>query len=360
MSFGVQESVPDWLPRILQRVEGFTVHSRPGLHSVSVSVNGGRATDFEVFTIPILSQEYAKQLINHWRSSEPDSTRRHRLIASRHLSLATRELLRENGISWVDERSGICRLVAPGLLVDIKTEGTGQKEPAVRARLRDRSGVLAEVLLLNFLQRDIRLASVAKQANVSTALASRILARLAKLKLLDTHAAGPQRFWKISNVGGLLDLWATEEQPVEHSTGIYLWSRSPHELLRKLPLLNKLSVPWALASTAAANLYAPTLTTFPDPSVWIESSAAIREVARVLGGELVDKGANLQILQSKNDLAFANAILWTSANTPADFTVEDLRIVSRPRAYVETINAPGRGPEVAQNLRQRILADGVS
>jgi len=345
---------------MLQQVEGLDAHAKPDLHSVAVIVNGGQVTNFEVLSIPVLSQERAEELIDKWRNSDPNSTRHHRLIATRHLSSATRELLRENGISWVEEGTGICRLFAPGLLVDVRIEGALQKESMVRARLRDRSGLLAEILLLNFLHKDIRLANLAKQANVSTGLASRVLTRLAKLKLLDTQGAGPQRFWKISNAGGLLDLWATEEQPGAQSTGVYVWSRSPQELLKKMPRLNELNGRWALAGTAAANLYAPTLTTFPDPSVWIESGISIKQVAGALGGEIVDKGANLQLLQSKNNLAFANATLWTPANASADFGVQDLRIISRPRAYIETINASGRAPEVAQNLRQRIVSNGIS
>jgi hypothetical protein len=163
-----------------------------------------------------------------------------------------------------------------------------------------------------------------------------------------------------SNAGGLLDLWATEEQSGVPSTGVYVWSRSPQELLKKIPQLNELNGRWALAGTAAANLYAPTLTTSPDPIIWIESRFSSRQAATALGGEIVDKGANLQILQSKNDLVFENASLWVPTNAVADLATQNLRIISRPRAYIETINAAGRGPEVGQNLRQRISSNGVS
>jgi len=73
-----------------------------------------------------------------------------------------------------------------------------------------------------------------------------VLTRLSKLELLDTHGAGPQRFWKVSNAGGLLDLWAAEEQSGAQTTGLYVWSRSPQELLRKIPQLNQLNGRWAL------------------------------------------------------------------------------------------------------------------
>lgn len=360
MSPSAKESATEWVSGILQRVEG--LHALPGSapDSLSVTANGGRQTTFEILSIPILSQEKADELVRAWQNSGPSIDRPNRLIATQQSSLATRELLRINGISWVERRTGICRLSAPGLLVDVKVEGAKQKESAIRARLRDRSGLVAEILLLNFLHKEIRLTNLAKQAHVSTALSSRVLTRLAELKLLDVHGAGPHRFWKISNAGGLLDLWATEEQSGAQSTGVYVWSRSPQELLKKMPQLDELNGCWALAGTAAANLYAPTLTIFPDPSIWIESRFSSRQAATALGGEIVDKGANLQILQSKNDLVFENSSLWVPTNAAADLATQNLRIISRPRAYIETINAGGRGPEVGQNLRQRIISNGIS
>jgi len=281
------------------------------------------------------------------------------LIATQHLSSKTRKLLRENDLSWVEERTGICRLFAPGILIDVRVEGA-EREPAIRARLRDRSGLIAEILLLNVVHGEIRLANVVKQARVSAALASRVLTRLSNLKLVETHGAGPQRFWKISNAGGLLDLWATEEQSRARGTGLYVWSRSPQELLQKMSRLDYLNGRWALAGTAAANLYAPTLTTFPDPSIWVESHFLPRQVAAALGGEVVDKGANLQILQSKSNLALENATTWAANGRSSDLPKQNLRMISRPRAYIETVSAAGRGPEVAQNLRQRILSNGIS
>ena len=88
--------------------------------------------------------------------------------------------------------------------MDVRIQGVLQKESMTRARLRDRSGLMAEILLLNFLNKEIRLANLARQANVSTALASRVLTRLAKLKLLDRHGGGPQRFWKMPT---LAEFW---------------------------------------------------------------------------------------------------------------------------------------------------------
>jgi len=73
--------------------------------------------------------------------------------------------------------------------------------------------------------------------------------------------------------------------------------------------LNQLSTPWALGGTAAANLYAPTLTINPDPAVWIDSRVSASEVAHLLDGELVEKGSNLQLWQSGREAMLRFEIL---------------------------------------------------
>jgi hypothetical protein len=154
------------------------------------------------------------------------------------------------------------------------------------------------------------------------------------------------------DAGGVLDLWAHEEQEATVTTKLHVWSRSPQALLEKLTVLDELRDRWALGGTIAANLFAPTLTIYPDPAIWVEAHIAPTQVANILDGEIVDKGSNLQIWQSDDNAALERSTIWQSASG-----IHNLRIVSRPRAYVEAIKAPGRSPEVAQNLRERILTD---
>jgi hypothetical protein len=161
-----------------------------------------------------------------------------------------------------------------------------------------------------------------------------------------------------------LDLWATEEQEQRgaqtQTTGLYVWSRSPQELLRKLPLLNVLNKRWVLAGTAAANLYAPTLTTFPDPAIWVDFRVPIRDVAKTLGGEIAEKGSNLQVWQSKHNVAFTKSTIWTHATNDPEIGGLELPIVSKPRAYIETVRGTGRAEEVALKLRQGIISNGIA
>jgi predicted transcriptional regulator len=270
--------------------------------------------------------------------------------------------LRQANVSWIEAETGVCHFVAPGILIDTKIEehGRQQDSDATKIRLRDRSGLIAEAVLTSPRADELRLALIVKQTNVSSGLASRIFRRLTDLAILTEQGAGPNRKWRLTDLGALLDLWAQEEREVERVTGLYVWSRSPAALYDKLPVLNDLKVQWALAGVSAANLYAPTLTTTPNPIVRIDASVPASRVAEVLGGEIVQKGANLHLWQTKGNAALYKVAPWVTAHGGIGRASEGLlQIVSQPRAYIESITGPGRTPDVAQNLRERMIASNA-
>ena len=323
--------------------------------SIVVLVNGSDPVAFGVRYFPVLSRERASKLIQEGQALPGQVDRP--LVATRQLSEPTRELFRKAGVSWVEQLTGVCRLVGPGLLVELKTEGVSQesKSPSVRARLRKRSGLIAEVLLLAPRQQRAQAGNLVRQTGLSAGLVSRLLHRLASLKLLEIKGAGPNRYYQIVDPGGLLDLWGAEEVPPPPPTGLYVWTRSPQDLIQKVALLDKVSEHWALGGAAAANVYAPTLTVIPEPTVWFDARVPAEHVARAIGGEIVDKGANLWLWQSEQNVALTQAVLGKPLGAVAMESGE-LRIVTRARAYIETLKEGRRSAEIAQNLREKILS----
>lgn len=351
-----RSSVPDWLFRTLQKV-GLRVEPGQTPSTVAVHLDGCEPIKFDILNFPVLSLERAREVAG---PNRVQNSGKRLLLASRQLSARTREMLRTDGLSWAEELTGVCHLVGPGLLVDVGGSVDLERRPEspARARLRDRSGLLAEALLMARPEDRIHLRTIAKRAQVSTALASRVLNRLSKINLIQTHNAGPNRYWQLVDRGGLLDLWATEEhQRPEETTGLYVWSRSPQGLFEKLPLINHLTERWAFGGPAAANSYAPTLTTYPDPTVWVDARIPPEDVARTLQGEIVDKGSNLQLWQSERNLALELANLLKPSEPSSLPRNPELRVVSKPRAYIEAVGGAGRSPEIAQNLRERILGN---
>jgi hypothetical protein len=347
--------IPAWLHRLLGQIPGLHLTKNED-NTLTISLTGdGRRRTFEVVPIPVFSKEKASEFIQS-RELFVTEPARMPLVATRQLAEQTRESLRKAGISWAEELTGVCHLTGRGLLIDtrIRDDSARKDKSDVQAKLRARSGLVVESLLTFFRREPILIKTIAVRANVSPSLAFRVLWRLSRLNLLDVHGSGPKRFWKMNEAGGILDLWAAEEEPPKRVTNLYVWSRSPQDLLQKLPELDHLDRKWAVGGTAAANLYAPTLNSDPEPTVWVDAHLSANEIAAALGGEVVDKGPNLRIWQSGDNLPL-NLATVAPKGTVAE-TISKVRLVSPARAYIEAVTAGGRGPDVAQNLRERILS----
>lgn len=347
--------IPAWLHRLLGQIQGLHLtKNEDNTLTITLSRDSRRRT-FEVVPIPVLSKEKAAEFI---KGREPFATDpvRAPLVATRQLAEQTRELLRKSGISWAEELTGVCHLTGRGLLIDtrIRDDSERKDRSAVHAKLRARSGLVVESILTFFRHEPILIKTIAARAKVSPALVFRVLWRLSRLNLLEVHGSGPNRYWKLSEAGGILDLWAAEEEPPKRVTNLYVWSRSPQDLLQKLPELDRLDRKWAVGGTAAANVYAPTLSGDPEPAVWVDACLPAKEIASALGGEVVDKGSNLRIWQSGDNLPLNLATVAPKGTVPE--TASNVRLVSPARAYIEAATDGGRGPDVAQNLRERILS----
>jgi hypothetical protein len=91
---------------------------------------------------------------------------------------------------------------------------------------------------------------------------------------------------------------------------------------------------------------------------FIDAGISVQKVAKVLGGEIVEIRANLLVWQNKGNPALHHPQSWLPSEKDA---IGDrgngghLQIVTRPRAYIEAIKAPGRAAEVAQALREKMI-----
>jgi hypothetical protein len=339
---------------MLGQIEGLQLTKRED-NTLTLTLRGdSHGRTFEVFPIPVLSKEKAAELIK--RQPFATDPARAPLVATGQLAEQTRELLRKSGISWAEELTGVCHLTGRGLLIDTRIPDDSERKgrSAVQAKLRARSGLVVESILTFFRHEPIFIKTIAARAGVSPALAFRVLWRLSRLNLLEVHGSGPNRYWKLNEAGGMLDLWAVEEEPPKRVTNLYVWSRSPQDLLQKLPELDQFDRKWAVGGTMAANLYAPTLSSDPEPTVWVDGHLPAKEIATALGGEVVDKGSNLRIWQSGDNLPLNQAAVAPKGSVPE--AASNVRMVSPARAYIEAVTSAGRGPDVAQNLRERILS----
>lgn len=340
----MDRSIQQELLQTLGRLEGLNARLRGDL--LVLDQAGGGQTSYRISYSRVMSREKAALAV-----VDPNRAGSEHLIVTRKLGASANSELRAAGMSWVELSTGTVRLVARGLLIDVvrpNPSRSGASGESVKVRLRGRSGWIAETMLVWPAGRTIKLSELAAEAGVSAGLASRVLKRLAELGLVDVHGAGPHRRWILTDRGGLLDLWAAEESiGPSTSMGVYLWSRTPRELLMKLVRIGEGDVLWALGGAAAANLHEPYLTVDPTPEVWVPSSLPAESIARDLGGSVVDQGANLYLKQIYHDYPLRHAIKAIAA--------EGLRVVSPPRACVEAASGSSRAADVAQKLRKKVV-----
>lgn len=347
-------SIGSWILRRLREIPGLGVAVVNGRHPcLTLRVASGPRAVFDLHEERLVSQERARTLAESAaRSNRPT------LVATARLTSQSRALLRRAGVSWIERDTGQCRISGPGVLVEITRghdpspgEGGAQK-PAKEvppALLRDKSGLLAESLLIRPHHAPIALGEIATEAGVSRSLASRLLARLTSLGILEPQGGGPRKRWTLRDPGALLDRWAEEERAEpEEATGISAWSRTIGELIERVASLDDLD--YALGGVGAANLYAPTLTAAPLLEIWISAEAPPTSVANQLKGEIVATGANVRLLQRSGDMALHYARLLPSVKQ----ATRGPRLVSPYRAYVEARRSVGRGPEVAEALRRTL------
>jgi hypothetical protein len=367
----------DWIARRLKALMHVTV-SAPGRgHDFQIRVLEGRGVGFDVVFQRPASEEWVKR----YAEDEHRRVSTNPLLATDRLTSAARANLRSAGLSWIEERTGVLYLVAPGLLIDndpyslTHVVGRQSVSPygARPARLRGQSGLCAETLLRHRATDKFHAKDLAAATGLSGALVSRVLARLGREGIVEATGAGPKwRAWTLSNAGALLDRWADEEVGPQTESAIYAHGRTARDLYAKIADLEKSGIPCALGGVAAANLWTPSLATLPWPEyLWIPASLPANQIAEALGGSVVADGANLRLWQTAGDPALYHrrpaapgqsrsmAVRLSEVPALAPFSVAldekpsvEIPVVSPARAYVEALQARGRGRDVAKRLRE--------
>jgi hypothetical protein len=357
---------------------------------VDIDSLGGRITLHSPGTRPVVYRTISASGI-----SGTEATRRakelskrvgptHTLLAVRSLPSAIRDELAEAGVSWAEQLTGHLHLQAAPLFIHVEGRGQPAESPAPTeagarpTRLVGLSGRCAETLVLlatapGGLERDITTTRLAALAEVTQPQATYVLHRLEREKVLTpTRSGGRTKSWAVVDAAGLLDLWGAEDTAPVEETQIYVWS---------LARLNDAVEAWALGGAAAANLYAPTLTTYPVATIWIPNATPVETVASALGGQVVADGGSVTIRQTAKDPWALHRLSLPTKGTvdlsadadanesarlretlhgkqsrpPAADLWGGISLVSRPRAIIETLrDGRGRYEEIAVALRNSL------
>jgi hypothetical protein len=330
--------------RILREIPGLTVFPEPPGPDRGVDAfvrSTGSRTPVAVEFKQRANAATAWQLV-HMAQARPDLPL---LLVAGQTTAKAREILQEHGIAVVDGL-GNAHIELPGLLYHLE----GRRKPlkvgatAPPTRLRGKAGIVAQALLLRP-ERRWQVGGLADEAQVSTAFAHRVLTRLEREDIVVAEGAGPKRVRYVANPTALIDLWAEESADRTTRTHTYLLAQTPQRLIKELGhRLEQGQIKYALTGAAAGSLVAPLITAVPVVEVWVNATAAVKQLCDATGADPVAEGQNVVFLQAKNDapLAFREQ-------------TDDLWVVNRFRLYVDLRRDPRRGREQADHLRREVI-----
>ena len=329
--------------RILREIPGLTVVDQPAAPkrgSDAIVRFGGKGTPVFIECKQRANAATAWQLV-HRTQVRPEAPL---LLIAGETTADARAILQEHGIGVVDGL-GNAHIELPGLLLHLE----GRRRPrgargSTRTRLRGKAGIVPQALLLRP-ERAWQVKELADEAQVSAALAHRVLTRLEAEGIVAAEGTGPNRVRRVTNPTALLDLWAEENVERQTRTLAYLLAQTPRRLIKEIGAnLGRGGIDYALTGAAAGSLVAPFITAVPVVDVWVKATAAPEDLCQAVGANPVAEGQNVVLLQAKDDapLVFREKIkgLW---------------VVNRFRLYVDLLRDPRRGREQAAHLRREVI-----
>lgn len=402
-----QRHTPGWLVRRLRELPEVQVTADESPGRIRVQPRGQGTTELDVLPRLDITVPAALALADELRHRQERAERPTLLAVDRFRPDARRQLT-DAGLSWAERATGFLHVNAPGLYVhedegrrlpthDSMPRGRGAapSTPKRPTRLRGLSGRCAETLLLWWQDTGVHdrgalvtPTNLALWADVSTPMATHVLHRLEVMGALEAERGRQRtRGWRVQKPERMLDGWVDEEVVLPTvETLVYVWARSPRDLLQRLTRLQESIHVWAVGGVAAANLYAPTLTADPALTVWLTERVPAERAAVALEGKVVTEGGSITFRQIAKDPWALNRLVvgsdgtarrgtdvagsdaegaqepsrlgWASLPVPGAERWPGLSLVSRPRAVVEAVrDGRGRAAEVAEAVRHSLALE---
>ncbi|EPY4274722.1 MULTISPECIES: type IV toxin-antitoxin system AbiEi family antitoxin [Enterobacterales] len=268
------------------------------------------------------------------------------LLAAGVLSPGAKQELREQNIASF-ELGGSLYLKHDGWLINIEkpshrpkknTQGidlfTEARESVIHALLMNSHGWLTGTEL-------------AEQAETSPYTCSLVLQELTLREWVESTGGGPSKRRMLARPGKLLDAWSEQwQERKEKKSKWYTFVENPRDMLSHLAEridCQKVDYPWAFTGAAAANVYAPLLTSTEGAEIIVPRGYAER-MADVLGLKPVSKGANVTLIERE-----PASLLYREMHPDHPIFFASPYIL-----YLDLLDGRGRNKELAEHIRERL------
>lgn len=254
------------------------------------------------------------------------------IVAAPYISDDTARVCRQNGVGYID--------LAGNFFVNfnqIYIERKNYPNPAIEKRqirsiFSPKSSRIMRVMLSNP-GRSWRVQELAREAQVSLGLASRLKERLLDLE----YALAKEKGLTLSRPSELLKQWANNYSFRKNKVYDYFSLDEPKELERKLSqYCEKRSIPYALTLFSGAALVAPFMR-YTRGFAYVGKN--VREVSDSLRLKEVSSGPNFSILEP-----YDAGVFYGSRE------IDNIEVVSDVQLYLDLVGFKGRGAESAEFL----------
>lgn len=268
------------------------------------------------------------------------------LLAAGVLSPGAKQELREQNIASF-ELGGSLYLKHDGWLINIEkpSHRIKKKIQGIDLFTEARESVI-HALLMNS-HEWLTGTELAEQAETSPYTCSLVLQELTLREWVESTGGGPSKRRMLIRPGKLLDAWSERwQERKEKKSKWYTFIENPKDILAHLAERidrQKVDYPWAFTGAAAANVYAPLLTSTEGAEIIVPKGYAER-MADVLGLKPVSKGANVTLIERE----------------PASLLYRDMHpdqpafFASPYILYLDLLDGRGRNKELAEHIRENL------
>jgi DNA-binding transcriptional ArsR family regulator len=265
-----------------------------------------------------------------------------RMVAADSLSPGAKDLLKAEGVGYFD-RGGSLYLPAPGAYVYIDKPPPKSIAKAIGSLFTGRRAQVIHALL-SHPREWLTGKELAERAQASPATVSQVMTQLERLELIAPSEQGARKGRQLQEPGRLLDQWAEYVKALKPPMfrRYFLPSLHAEQLLEAVTrAFAAHGVPYAVSFEAAAQAYAPFLSSLTHVKCRAISGTALESGLAALNARVVEEGANFSVLETKSagDLLFRQRLEGTWLASPI-------------QVYLDLLRSEGRAKELAQNLRR--------
>jgi hypothetical protein len=264
------------------------------------------------------------------------------LLVAESISPGAKELLRSERVGYYDS-GGSLYLAAPGVYIYIDKPPPKALAKSVRTLFTGRRAQVIHALLLRH-QNWFGVTGLAQRAMVSPATASQVLTELERFDWLATRGQGPSKERHLREPAALLNAWGKQLATIRPSPlrRYYVPALKADTLATRLgQVFDAHDVRYAVSHEAAAQHYAPFLSSVSQVRVRVLIGASADAAIGELDARVVSEGANLGVIEAKSpgELLFREQVngLWFG---------------SPIQIYLDLLSSEGRSKEMAEHFRK--------